>query len=409
MIYKEITKCRFNHAEDLISVLNLGTQKLTGVFPKPDEFVEEGPLELVFSPSSALLQLKHTYSPEKMYGMNYGYRSSLNKSMVNHLSSKAKYLEKMIDLKDSDVVLDIGSNDGTFLKSYETKATKIGIDPTGVKFSKYYTDDITLVSNFFTKENYDSVEKRKAKIITSIAMFYDLDDISSFVQDVYDCLDDEGIWHFEQSYMPGMIRMMAYDTVCHEHIEYYGLISIMNILNAHGLEIADVVTNSINGGSFAVTAVKKQNKKIKRNNTVVQWMLNREYANGFHTETPYLKFAEDVIKHRNHLKELITKLKNDGKTIYGYGASTKGNVLLQNCGFTKDEISFIAEVNEDKFGCVTPGTNIPIISEKEAKARKPDYFIVLPWHFRDDIIRRETEFLSSGGKFIFPCPEIEIV
>lgn len=409
MIYKEITKCRFSQSEDLHTVLTLNVQQLTGVFPKPGEEVESGPLELVFSPESCLLQMKHTYTPEKMYGVNYGYRSSLNRSMIDHLEKKARALEQMVNLSDSDVVLDIGSNDATFLKSYTKHPRKIGIDPTGVKFSKYYPDDVQLIADFFTKQNYESVESRKAKIITSIAMFYDLDDIKTFVQDVYACLDDEGIWHLEQSYMPEMIRMMAYDTICHEHIEYYGMISLTNILEHHGFEIADVTTNAINGGSFAITAVKKINKTIRRNHSIVEWMIKREYAQGYHTLAPYQEFARKVEMHRSQLKDLITRLKNDGKTIYGYGASTKGNVLLQYCGFTRDEITAIAEVNEDKFGCVTPGTNIPILPEREVKALNPDYLLVLPWHFRDDILRRETAFLASGKNFIFPCPEIQIV
>lgn len=409
MIYKEIEECRFSKDRNLKTVLKLNEQVLTGVFPKPNEFVESGPLELVFSEKSCLLQLKHTYFPEKMYGMNYGYRSSLNQSMINHLVDKAHMLEKLINLKENDVVLDIGSNDSTFLQAYETNCSKIGIDPTGIKFLKFYPDNIRLVSDFFSKENYFSVEKKKAKIITSIAMFYDLDDISPFVSDVYECLADDGIWHFEQSYMPSMIRTMAYDTVCHEHIEYYSMLSVSKILETHGFEICDVVTNSVNGGSFAVTAIKKTNKLMKRNIPVIEWMLNKEYRMGYDTLEPYLTFAKKVEQHKKQLKELITLLKNHGKSIYGYGASTKGNVLLQYCDLTNQEITAIAEVNEDKFGCVTPGTNIPIISETEARRMKPDYFLVLPWHFKEGILRREQEYLKSGGHFIFPCPDIEII
>jgi hypothetical protein len=409
MIYKEITKCRFSGSEELIPVLNLGNQVLTGVFPKPGEEVEGGPLELVFAKDSGLLQLKHTYLPEKMYGMNYGYRSGLNQSMTRHLSEKARMLEKLVSLKDTDVVLDIGSNDSTFLRAFSIDCTKIGIDPTGIKFAKYYPDNVRLVSSFFSKKEYDAVEKRKAKIITSIAMFYDLEQIKPFVEDVVSCLDDEGVWHFEQSYMPSMVRTNAYDTVCHEHIEYYSMISITKILKEFGLEISEVVTNNVNGGSFAVTAVKKTNKTIERNSSIAKWMLDKEYSEGYDTPQPLHKFAKKVELHRQQLRQLIYALKNEGKTIYGYGASTKGNVLLQYCGLTSDEITSIAEVNEDKFGLVTPGTNIPIISETEARKQCPDYFLVLPWHFREGILSREKEYMASGGKFIFPCPEIEIV
>ena len=410
MIYSEITKCRADGNLMLENVISLGVQHLTGVFPKTkEEIVESGPLEVVFSQNSCLLQLKHNYTPEKMYGMNYGYRSSLNGSMVKHLQDKALYLQKFANLKDGDTVLDIGSNDSTFLRAYTLNVDKIGIDPTGIKFKKYYPDDVTLVSDFFTKEAYNNATKEKSKIITSISMFYDLQDISKFVSDVVECLHDEGVWHLEQSYMPAMIRMNAYDTICHEHLEYYSLLAIEKIMTIHDLEIAEVTTNSVNGGSFAVSVVKKGNKTVKRDRSVFEWMLNMEYRNNFHTREPYDAFDYDIYLHQRSLFDLITKLKNDGKTIYGYGASTKGNVLLQACRFTSDHITAIAEVNEDKFGCYTPGTHIPILSEKEVMARRPDYMLVLPWHFRDGILRRETEYLAKGGKFIFPCPHIEVV
>ncbi len=410
MSFKAIERCRFDKSP-VVPILSLGEQYLTGIFPSSkDEEIEQGPLELVLGTSSGLLQLRHTFSLEKMYGMNYGYRSSLNGSMLTHLKNKAKFLEKTANLKETDVVLDIGSNDGSLLSmGYTVNAKKIGIDPTGIKFAKYYPNDIVLVSDFFTKENFINVSNKKAKIITSIAMFYDLEDIDSFVSDIEQCLDDNGIWHLEQSYMPAMIRANAYDTICHEHIEYYSLMVIKKIVEKHGMKIADVSVNNINGGSFAVTVVKNSNNEIFINNAVIEWMLEKEYIEGYQGLEPFYKFKNNVVQHKRDFVDLIHKLKNNGKTIYGYGASTKGNVLLQYCGLTSNEITSIAEVNEDKFGCYTPGTKIPITSEKEVMAKKPDYLLVLPWHFRESIVARESEFLARGGKFIFPCPTIEIV
>jgi hypothetical protein len=409
--YKEINACRVSNSNHLISVLNLGYQSLTGVFPKSiHDHVTKGPLELVWCPDSGLLQLKHSFEPSEMYGDNYGYRSGLNQSMVNHLEGKIRYLERLIPLNNGDVVVDIGSNDCTTLKAYQNKnIRRIGIDPTGKKFIKYYPKEVMLISDFFSKEAYDSLKVQRARIITSIAMFYDLESPIQFAKEIESILDDNGIWHFEQSYMPSMLRSVSYDTICHEHIEYYSLNTIKFIIEKADLEIVDVVMNSINGGSFAVTVTKKSNKTIKRNLSVINWLLEQEDRMGINTVKPYRDFEDKVFRHRTDLKRLIDNLNSDGKKILGYGASTKGNVLLQFCGLSADDIPAIAEVNKEKYGSYTPGSYIPIISEMEAKALNPDYFIVLPWHFKEGILQREKEYLSSGGKFIFPFPEIEII
>jgi|AntAceMinimDraft_1070359.scaffolds.fasta_scaffold03905_2 hypothetical protein len=409
--YHEIDACRVSKSANLISVLNLGVQTLTGVFPKsPSEIITKGPLELVWCPDSGLLQLKHSYDPSEMYGDNYGYRSGLNQSMVNHLTDKISYLERLVPLNPGDVVVDIGSNDATTLKAYSAKGIRrIGIDPTGKKFAQYYPAEITLVSDFFSADAFHSVEKKPAKIVTSIAMFYDLESPVSFARQIESILADDGVWHFEQSYMPSMLRMNSYDTICHEHLEYYSLGVVKTTLEMSGLRLVDVVMNAVNGGSFAVTAAKASNTSIRSNHAVIDWLLGQEDRMGLNTPKPYREFEERVFRHRDDLTRLIRALRADGKTILGYGASTKGNVLLQFCGLTAKDIPAIAEVNPEKFGCFTPGSNIPIVSEQDAKAMKPDYFLVLPWHFKDGIVKREKEFLASGGKMIFPFPEIEII
>lgn len=409
--YRQIDQCRVGASPNLVSVLNLGHQALTGVFPKRiDEQITTGPLELVWCPDSGLLQLAHSYDAKEMYGENYGYRSGLNQSMVAHLTDKVAYLERLVPLRDGDVILDIGANDATTLKAYQSKnLRRIGIDPTGAKFKQYYTNDISLVPDFFSADAYSTVEKKPARIITSIAMFYDLDHPVGFAKQIEQILAEDGVWHFEQSYMPSMLRLNSYDTICHEHLEYYSLGVVKRILDAAGLRLVDVVMNAVNGGSFAVTAAKRSNKSIKPNETVINWLLEQEDRMGLSTPKPFREFEERVFRHREDLVRLIRSLNADGKRILGYGASTKGNVVLQFCGFTSKDIAAIAEVNPDKFGAFTPGSHIPIVSEADARAMKPDYFFVLPWHFKDGIVRREREFLASGGKMIFPFPEIEIV
>jgi hypothetical protein len=402
--------CRAGGGTTLIPVLDLGEQALTGVFPKsPDEPITTGPLRLVWCPQSGLLQLSHSYDLAEMYGDNYGYRSGLNQSMVRHLTQKIHELERFAGVAAGDAVLDIGSNDATSLKAYATAGLRrTGMDPTGRKFREYYPDDITLVPDFFSARAYLAAGGRPAKIVTSVAMFYDLEDPVAFAREVEKVLAPGGVWHFEQSYMPSMLRLTSYDTVCHEHLEYYSLSVVQRILEAADLRAVDVKMNAVNGGSFAVTAVRKTDSR-RGSEAVLGWLLDQEDRMGLNTPRPYRDFEDRVYRHRADLTRLLQTLAADGKRVLGYGASTKGNVLLQFCRITTAEVAAIAEVNADKFGAYTPGTNIPIVSETEARAMKPDYFLVLPWHFKEGIVQREAEFLASGGRMIFPFPEIEIV
>jgi hypothetical protein len=407
--YRRLEQCRVSGSRNLIPVLHLGEQELTGVFPRVGETVTRGPLELVWCPDSGLLQLAHSFDPSEMYGGNYGYRSGLNASMVRHLTQKIHFLERMAGLQPGDTVLDIGSNDCTSLKAYETPALKrIGIDPTGPKFKQYYPEDVALVPDFFSAANFRRVSDKPTKIVTSIAMFYDLESPIAFAQDIASILASDGLWHFEQSYMPAMLRTTSYDTICHEHLEYYSLDVVKKILDAADLKLVDVQMNGINGGSFAVTAAPKSST-LPANDAVIDWLLGQEDRMGLNTVRPFREFEDRVFRHRADLTRLLKVLAADGKKVLGYGASTKGNVTLQFCGMTTNELAAIAEVNPEKYGRETPGTHIPIVSEAEAKAMRPDYFLVLPWHFKEGILQREQEYIARGGKFIFPFPEIEII
>ncbi len=415
-MYKEISRCRICGNNNLEPLVHLGEQTLTGVFPRDKKTViTKGPLELVKCYAKAgenvcgLVQLHHSYDSVEMYGDNYGYRSGLNQSMVKHLRSIVSEICNRMTLAEGDIIIDIGGNDSTLLRSYpsDLSLNLMVIDPTSAKFIQYYPEYIRNTADFFSAKTYYSLFDKKAKVITSIAMFYDLEEPLKFVQDIYDVLDDEGIWVFEQSYLPYMIDTTSYDTICHEHLEYYAIKQISWIFEKVGLKIVDINFNNANGGSFRITSAKNTSS-IAIDSSKIKEAIEKEDRLGYNQLDIYRKFAKTVEEHRTNLMELLNGLKSDGKKILGYGASTKGNVLLQYCGITTDDIECIAEVNEDKFGSFTPNTLIPIISEKEARAKNPDYFLVLPWHFREGIIERENAYLKSGGKLIFPLPEIEI-
>lgn len=402
--------CRLCSAGSMIPVLDLGVQALTGIFPSSsDEAVGAGPLILEWCPACTLLQLAHSFDPTEMYGDNYGYRSGLNGTMVTHLTRKVAGLERLCALREGDVVIDIGSNDGTLLGAYTTKGLRrIGVDPTIAKFLTFYAPGIETVSDFFSADKIAPLDLPPAKIVTSIAMFYDLEDPLAFARDIAACLAPGGLWHFEQSYMPSMLRSTSYDTVCHEHLEYYSLANVQRVLDKVNLELVDVRFNRVNGGSFAVSAAKP-GPEVPARNPLVDWFLEQERRMTLTTPAPFRDFERRVFEHRDDLTGLVRKLRSSGATVAGYGASTKGNVLLQFCRFTPDDIFAIGEINPDKFGHVTPGTGIPIVGDQEVRERRPDYVLVLPWHFREGIVHRERDYLEDGGRLIFPLPEIEIV
>lgn len=406
--FSRIHACRICGNTELPTVLDLGMQALTGVFPRErDADVLVGPLQLVKCHGEGdrcgLVQLAHDYDLGEMYGDNYGYRSGLNRAMVAHLAAKVAWLTKRRPLSSSDVVLDIGSNDGTTLCQYDASMTLVGIDPTIKKFGHHYPAHIRKVPDFFSGKTFRAAmgENAKARIVTSISMFYDLPAPMRFVEDVASVLADDGVWHLEQSYLPLMLDTCSYDTVCHEHVEYYGLTQLQWMMSRAGLRITDVTLNEVNGGSFAVTV-----EKGKGDAPIVAELLAKEES--LRSLKTWQAFAERVARHRVELPALLDRLAAEGKKVYGLGASTKGNVVLQYCGITERQLPAIAEVNPDKFGCFTPGTRIPIVSEETARAAKPDVFFVLPWHFRKTFVEREKAFVASGGKLLFPLPTIDL-
>ncbi len=402
----KIKNCRSCKSSKLTNVYSLGKQTLTGIFPpKKNSNISKGDLSMVICNKCKLLQLQHNFNPDEMYGNNYGYMSSLNKSMISHLKMKALSLKKKYALKAKNNILDIGSNDGTFLSFFNNKFELYGCDPTIKKFTHCYRKDIKQVPSFFSSKYFDN---KKFNLITSISMFYDLPDPLDFAQQIYSILHEKGIWHIELSYMPMMIKNTSYDTICHEHLEYYSLKSLKYLLDMANLKIVSLSFNQINGGSIELDIVKK-NSNQKECVHLIKWVLESEKLNQYNEISKQKAFFKQCQNHKFLLKKLLLTLKKQNKKISGYGASTKGNVLLQYCGIDSKILDNIAEVNKFKFNKFTPGTKIKIISEKKAKQKKPDYLLVLPWHFKDHIVKREQKFLKEGGKLIFPLPDIEII
>ena len=386
------------------------------------DFVEDGakpvavPLTLMLDEKSGLVQLKHTAPFDSMY-RNYWYRSGMNRTMTDELQGIAQKALELVEYSKEDVALDIGCNDGTLLKFYEKELYTVGFDPASnlEQYSRKFADKIVI--DYFTADNYFRYMTRKAKIVTSIAMFYDLEDPHKFVSDIESVLDKDGLWIVQMSYLPLMLKQHAVDNCCHEHIEYYTLSSFKYLIKKHNLRIVDVELNDINGGSFRIYV----RKNSSRNETfatapyrdVAEFRVHSllEYERRLNLRYPgtYIRWFKELLDIRKQTVDFIRTEVSKGKTIWAYGASTKGNTTLQWYGLDASLITAIAERNPDKFGKRTVGTNIPIVSEDEMRKAKPDYLLILPWHFISEFRSREEEYLKAGGKFIVPLPKFSVI
>lgn len=410
-MYSRISACRICGNTKLVPVVDLGEQYLTGVFPTQfDVSLTRGPLKLVkcHGPDGcALLQLEHNYNLGEMYGENYGYRSGLNKSMVRHLHGKVANILDRVKLEPSDLVIDVGANDGTTLGAYPADLVRVGIDPTGEKFQKYYPEGVRLIPDFFSAALVKKeLPGQQAKVVTSFSMFYDLEDPVDFARQIASILAPDGVWILEQSYMPLMLERNAYDTICHEHLEYYGLHQIVWITDRAGLRVIDVELNDVNGGSFSVVVAHRDSPNSNESGEVGRLLEAERLAGLIDSLVPYQAFAQRTEESRVAIRDFLMKAKSEGKVVCGLGASTKGNVVLQYCGLTADDIPLIGEVNPDKYGRVTPGSWIPIADEADVLASAPDYLLVLPWHFRQSML---TNHAYAGRTLLFPLPTLEAI
>lgn len=408
---RRIDRCRVCGSSDLVRVLDLGEQALTGVFPRSrDQEVTVGPVRLVkcnARTGCGLLQLEHTYDLAEMYGENYGYRSGLNASMVRHLEAKVQRILNSVSLQPGDLVLDIGSNDATTLRAYPEHLglRLVGMDPSAGKFRHYYPNHITLIEDFFSGRAFrETFPEAKPRVVTSFAMFYDLEAPMEFMREIHEVLADDGVWVFEQSYMPAMLEVNAYDTVCQEHLEFYAMEQIQWMAERVGFGIIDVEFNDVNGGSFSVTMQKSGSPQDTA--PAVSEILERERQLGLDTLAPYEAFAGRVAASREALVTFLAQAKSEGKSVAALGASTKGNVVLQYCGITERDVFAVGEVNEDKFGAYTPGTLLPIVPEQDVLEKQPDYLLVLPWHFRQFFVSNPS---LDRFTLLFPLPELEVV
>jgi len=413
------TTCRVCNGS-LEDVFSLGEQFVSTFLPPQETDGPKAPLELALCHRCKLLQLRHTIPGDMMY-QNYWYRSGTNQTMRNALANVASTAEHLIHLQAGESVLDIGCNDGTLLASYKTKGIfKIGYDPAENLLAHSTKVADKVVRGFFGSGAFDSdpsLKNRRPRIVTSIAMFYDLPDPNAFVADIKKTMDPDGLWIVQMSLLSLMLKQRDFGNICHEHLEYYSLHSLEYLLNLHDFKVVDVELNDVNGGSLrAYIRNSKADESLfgdedyrRQAAERVSSLRQKEAKMNLGEPSTYREFGFWIERIKDDVSSFVKEQVRSGKKVHVYGASTKGNTMLQYFGLDHRLIVAAAERNPDKWGKMTVGTRIPIISEEEARSMNPDYFLVLPWHFLDEFREREKDYLLSGGRFLVPLPYFALI
>lgn len=412
----ERKSCRVCNSERLVPILSLGNQHVVNFTDDSESEGHMAPLDLVLCPAGdggcGLLQMKHTFDHDILY-KKYWYRSGISSTMVKALNDLAVTSEKIVGLEGGDLVIDIGSNDGTLLKQYFTKnLNKIGFEPSNLWELGAEDENTMVIHDYFNHEAFSKkFTDKKAKLITAVAMFYDLEDPNEFVDDIRSCLDKDGLFVIQMNYLGLMLEENTYDNISHEHLEYYSLMSLENLLRRHDLEVIDVELNDVNGGSYRIY-IKNKGGGIKPLNGAkerLEKLRREEFEKGFEDEKVYREFAARIEKEKERLVGFLKEKVGRGKKIYVFGASTRGLVVLQYCGIDNKLISGAADKNPDKDGKYIIGTGIKIIDLEKYKENYPDYILVLPYQFMKEIVKQEQDFLDKGGKMIFALPNFRII
>jgi hypothetical protein len=415
--FKNIVQCRICGSEDLTEVISIEEQHLSPMFVKTNKDNHLAGLlvrqTLVLcdksknSKNCGLLQLKETVKPDLLY-KQYFYRSAVSDTMRKDLREVVDDVTSRVDLSSGDVVLDTGANDCTMLSYFDSSLSRIGVEPAENIDWGHVDDSIKIVNDYFSWEAVEStLAGRKVKAFTSCAMFYDLDDPNSFVSSVKRCLDKDGIWCIQLSYLPLMLENINFYDICNEHLEYYSLQVLETLMNMNGLKIVDASLNNVNGGSARVFIKHIDNPSQQTDQ--LKLLLEKELDLDLFNPQVYIDFYDKIKDLRDRIKNSMLSEIEKGELVLGLGASTKGNMLLQLFGIDNTMLPYISERNPDKVGLKTLGTDIELISEEKARELKPSCMLVLPWYFKDEIVEREQSYIQAGGKLMFPMPYPHIV
>jgi C-methyltransferase C-terminal domain/Putative zinc binding domain/Methyltransferase domain len=420
--YKLLQRCKICGSRDLTDVIHIAPQFLSPTFTRNND--EEGELARIRVPLTmtlcdrsrnpagcGLLQLREEVEADLLY-RRYFYRSATSETMRNDLRDVVEDIRGRLDLKPDDIVVDIGANDCTTLAFYPDHLRRVGFEPARNIDWSAVDRSITIINDYFSARPFEQhFPGAKAKAVGCNAMFYDLSDPNSFVADVKAILAPDGIWCIQLSYLPLMLTNMNFYDICHEHLSYYSLDALIKVMERNGLAVFDASTNAVNGGSLRAFVAHADNKRVlteagQRNLEALLAAERSLKLDRAQTYRDYFKKIEGLASRVNkYLEEEI----RDGGKVFGLGASTKGNVLLQLFGITKERMPYISERNPEKVGLRTLGTDFELISEERARDLRPSSMVVLPWYFKKEIVAREEDYLRQGGKLLFPMPYAHVV
>ena len=406
----KINNCRNCNSKKLSKLFTLGKMSFTGKFAKSLKIdIPKAVVSLLICKVCKLVQLDRNFNPRYLYDTGYGYRTGINFTMRKHVKDVVIESVKLVKLKKNDAVLDIASNDGTLLNFYKKNTFTVGIDPLIKKYRSYYKNINYGIQDFFS---FEAIRKKKIKkkfrFITELAMFYDLQDPNKFLQDIKKILDADGVFILEHADLLSIIKNCQFDTICHEDLEYYSSKVIIKLMKKNDLRVFNIKPNSINGGSMRYF-ICHDYSKYKNNYKNINMIINEETRLKLDQSKTFYNFFQLINNQKKKLVKLLNKIVKKKEIIHGYGASTKGNVLLQYFKISNKKIRYIADRNPQKFNLYTPGTKIKIVSEAFSRACKPNYYLVLPWHFKKEIVSREKNTIKRGSKFIFPLPKMQII
>jgi NDP-4-keto-2,6-dideoxyhexose 3-C-methyltransferase len=411
----EHRKCRVCGQGNLNPILSLGDQFSVGFPDSAEQETVKAPLDLVLCDprqgGCGLLQLKHTLDHDVLY-REYWYKSGISTTMVKALGDIVRSGEKLMALKPGDLVIDIGANDGTLLRQYTTQGVeKVGFEPSNL-WKLGVEAGTRIINDYFNHASFArELGDRRARMITSIAMFYDLEDPNAFVRDIKLCLDKDGLWIVQMNYLGLMLKENTFDNISHEHLEYYSLFSVENLLRRHGMEVMDVELNDVNGGSYRlyIRNVGAKIEGLPGGASRLISLRDAEKDQGFDSSRVYQEFSSRIQSMRDQLLEVLRREASLGRRIYIYGASTRGLVVLQYAGINSQLIPFAVDKNSDKWGRYIVGTGIKVIPFEEYRATPPDCLLVLPYQFKNEIAWQEREFLNNGGRMIFAMPTVHVI
>jgi NDP-4-keto-2,6-dideoxyhexose 3-C-methyltransferase len=402
----KLKKCRVCGSKDLTPVLSLGKQYLSD-FTRSNKKPKAFPLNIVLCKSCKLVQLDYTTPAKFLYTERYGYKSGINQTMKDELKNIVEESLKKTKTKKQLVAVDIGANDGTLLSFLPKSVFRIAVEPIRKLAKESQKQADIVINDYFNFKSYSKkLGNKRADIITIISCFYDMENPNKFVKDVIKIMDDDAVIVIQQNYLVEMLKKNAFDNIVHEHLEYYSLLSLSNLLKKYNLEVFDVKIRELNGGSFRTFIAKKGKKKVTNN---VIRMIKMEKQLGLDKKRIYLDFANKIERNKQRIIKLLEQIVEKGEKVYLYGASTRGNTLLQYYNLDNSVISFAVERNPEKWGKKIASVGISIISEKEARMDKPEYMLVLPWFFKKEFLVREKDYLLQGGHLIFPLPTVKVI